>query len=390
MLRALELAEFGKGKVSPNPMVGCVIVHKDKITGEGWHRSFGSSHAEVNAINSVHDKSSLPNSTIYINLEPCAHIGKTPPCTDLIIEKKIKNIVLANLDPNPLVSGKGVEQLKAAGCIIQTGVLEDKGYELNKNYFTFHNKKRPFIILKWAETKDGFIARDPLHNTNFPMVAGVSTRDTGQVETPDSIVYRPGIRNATKDADRWISNKLSRMLVHKWRAEEDAIMIGTNTAKYDDPKLNIRHWSGKDPIRIVIDRNEKLAGSLNIFDEKQLTICYHSSSIIPASQDRQHIFYISIPDWKNLLKEILKDLYSRNIQSLLVEGGSKLLQSFIDRDLWDEIRLFKGNKTFGKGIRSPVFNTEYTEYGYETNLLDDWLMIYGKNKIDRPELSRIQ
>lgn len=371
MLRALELAEFGKGKVSPNPMVGCVIVHKDKITGEGWHRSFGSSHAEVNAINSVHDKSSLHESTIYINLEPCAHIGKTPPCTDLIIKKKIKNIVIANLDPNPLVSGKGVEQLKATGCMVQTDVLEDEGYELNKNYFTFHNKKRPFIILKWAETQDGFIAKYPLHYTN--------KKDK----------YKPGNSDPIKDADRWISNKLSRKLVHKWRAEEDAIMIGTNTAKYDDPKLNIRHWSGKDPVRIVIDRNQKLISSLNIFDEKQLTICYHSSSIIPATKDRQHKFYIRIHDWDDLLKEILKDLYNRNIQSLLVEGGSKLLQSFIDRGLWDEIRLFIGNKTFGKGVHAPVFVHEYTGYGSATNLLDDRL-IFFYNKTDRSELRKKQ
>ena len=340
MLRVLELAELGRGKVSPNPMVGCVIVHNDKIIGEGWHRNFGSPHAEVNAIDSVKDKSLLPQSTLYVNLEPCAHVGKTPPCADLIIKKNIKKVVIANLDPNPLVAGKGVEKLKTAGCKVQSGMLEDKGYNLNKRFFTFHNKQRPFIILKWAETQDGFIARFPL---------------------------RPLDKS---DKSKWISNELSRKLVHKWRAEEDAIMIGTNTAKYDDPKLNTRHWSGKDPVRIVIDRERKLSDDLNIFDNKHLTICYNAK----INDENRNLFFIKIHDWDDLLEEILKDLYNRNIQSLLVEGGGKLLQSFIDSNLWDEIRLFKASKIFGKGIPAPVFNAREES---ATSLLDDRLMIYA-------------
>ncbi|MEQ9412696.1 MAG: bifunctional diaminohydroxyphosphoribosylaminopyrimidine deaminase/5-amino-6-(5-phosphoribosylamino)uracil reductase RibD, partial [Cyclobacteriaceae bacterium] len=213
MLRAMELAKNGIGHVSPNPLVGCVIVYEGKIIGEGWHGKYGEAHAEVNAVNAVADKSILNGAAVYVNLEPCAHTGKTPPCADLLVKHKVKRVVIANVDPNPLVAGKGIAKLKDAGVEVLTGVLEEAGRELNKRFFTFLKHKRPFVILKWAQTSDGFIARE-----NF-----------------DS---------------KWISNEYSRKLVHKWRTEEDSILVGYNTALYDNPKLTARDWTGRNPVRI--------------------------------------------------------------------------------------------------------------------------------------------
>ena len=238
MRRALELAENGRGQVSPNPLVGCVIEHHGKIIGEGWHQKYGEAHAEVNAVNSVKDKSLLKEACVYVSLEPCAHFGKTPPCADLLVENQVKKVVICNTDPNPLVAGKGIVKLREAGIEVETGILEKEGLELNKRFFHYLEKKRPYIILKWAETADGFIARK-----NF-----------------DS---------------KWISNTLSRKLVHKWRTEEDAILVGTNTALYDNPQLNARDWTGNNPVRIVIDRHLKLPADLHLFDEQIPTICYN-------------------------------------------------------------------------------------------------------------------
>jgi diaminohydroxyphosphoribosylaminopyrimidine deaminase/5-amino-6-(5-phosphoribosylamino)uracil reductase len=216
MSRALELARLGFGKVSPNPMVGCIIVCEGKIIGEGFHQQYGGPHAEVNAIHSVKDKTLLKQSTVYVTLEPCAHYGKTPPCAKLLVEHLVKKVIISNVDPNPLVSGKGIEILRSAGIEVETGLLEQEGLELNKRFFKSIRENAPYIILKWAQTADGFIARDDFDS-------------------------------------KWISNKISRKLVHKWRSEEDAILVGKNTAKYDNPTLNVRDWVGKDPLRIVID-----------------------------------------------------------------------------------------------------------------------------------------
>ncbi len=311
MRRALDLAQNGQGSVSPNPMVGCVIVHEDKIIGEGWHQKYGEGHAEVNAVHSVGDKSLLNKSTVYVTLEPCAHHGKTPPCADLLVNHQVKKVVICNRDPFEKVNGKGIEKLRNAGIEVEAGVFEESGLELNKRFFTFHQKNRPYIILKWAQTADGFVARD-----NF-----------------DS---------------KWISNEQSRKLVHKWRAEEDAILVGTSTARYDDPSLTVRDWKGANPLRLFIDKNLKLDQNLKLFDQSTPTICYN----LHKSEKLKNLEYVQL-DKENLLQDILKDLYSRNIQSLFIEGGAKLLQSFIDQELWDEARVFTAEKTFGKGIASP-------------------------------------
>jgi diaminohydroxyphosphoribosylaminopyrimidine deaminase / 5-amino-6-(5-phosphoribosylamino)uracil reductase len=311
MQRAMELALNGRGHVSPNPLVGSVVVHDGKIIGEGFHKKYGGPHAEVEAVNAVSDKSLLKESTLYVNLEPCSHFGKTPPCADMIIREGLRSAVISNVDPNPLVAGQGVKKLLDAGIDVQTGVLEQRGSELNKRFFTSMVKQRPYIILKWAQTKDGFIARE-----NF-----------------DS---------------KWISNDLSRQLVHKWRTEEDAIMIGTQTAKIDNPQLNVRLWTGRDPVRVVIDRNLKLDSSLHLFNGLQNTLVYN----LIRDEERQNLIYRKIAD-ENFLNALIKDLHQLKIQSMIVEGGTSLLQSFIDLHLWDEAQIFTSDKIFEKGIQAP-------------------------------------
>ncbi|MDJ1469827.1 bifunctional diaminohydroxyphosphoribosylaminopyrimidine deaminase/5-amino-6-(5-phosphoribosylamino)uracil reductase RibD [Xanthocytophaga flava] len=316
MRRALELARLGQGSVSPNPMVGCVIVHNNRIIGEGWHQKYGSWHAEVNAIQSVKEKDLvlLPDSTVYVTLEPCAHFGKTPPCSDLLITKKVRRVVIANVDTNPLVGGKGIEKLKNAGIEVTTGILEEEGRWLNRRFFTFIEKNRPYIILKWAQTADRFIARSDYNS-------------------------------------RWISNDWSRRLVHKWRGEEPAIMVGTTTAQYDNPRLNVRDWTGEDPVRIVIDRHLRLSPSLHLFDQTQPTLCYN----LKKDEASDYIQYIKCVSESTFLAEMMADLHQRKIQSVIVEGGSKLLQELILSDLWDEVRVFTSDQTFGTGITAPVF-----------------------------------
>jgi len=314
MQRALELASLGRGRVSPNPMVGCVIVHQDRIIGEGWHQRYGDSHAEVNAVASVVDQSLLPESTAYVTLEPCSHFGKTPPCADLLIRHGLRRVVICNTDSNPLVSGNGINQLRQAGIEVSTGVLEREGRALNSRFFTFMEKKRPYIILKWAETADGFIAR-----SNY-----------------DS---------------KWISHPLSRKLVHQWRAEEDAIMVGTRTAQYDNPRLNVRDWSGKDPIRVVLDKQLQLDPALHLFDQSQPTFCFN----LMKGEEQGRIEYVLLEEGREVVSQILDHLYRRKVQSLIVEGGSVLLQSFIHQKLWDEIRLFKSRQALGEGIMAPQF-----------------------------------
>jgi diaminohydroxyphosphoribosylaminopyrimidine deaminase / 5-amino-6-(5-phosphoribosylamino)uracil reductase len=312
MERALELAKLGLGAVSPNPMVGCVIVHDGKIIGEGWHRKYGGPHAEVYAIEMVKDKSLLANSTVYVSLEPCSHYGKTPPCAELLVGHKVKRVVVCNKDINPLVSGKGIEIVRAAGIEVEENILSGKGEEVNKRFFTFFGKQRPYIILKWAQTADGFLARE-----NF-----------------DS---------------KWISNELSRKLVHKWRSEEDAVMVGANTASYDNPSLNVRDWSGRDPLRIVIDRTLRLPKNLNLFDGKQPTMVYN----LHEEKEEQNLLYVKLAK-DNFLNHLLHDLYYRKIQSVMIEGGSVILKEFIRKGLWDEGRVFVSGQRFGNGIEAPA------------------------------------
>ena len=329
MQRALQLARLGAGAVSPNPMVGCVIVHEGKIIGEGYHQKYGEAHAEVNAVNAVVDKSLLSKSTVYVTLEPCSHVGKTPPCADLLIKHQVKKVIVCNHDPNPLVAGKGIEKLRQAGIEVEVGLLEEEGWELNKRFFTYIEKKRPYIILKWAESADGFIAMK-----NFKAVQ--------------------------------ISNLLSRRFVHKMRSEEDAIMIGTNTAKYDNPTLNTRFWTGKNAVRVLIDKNLSLSKNSNIFDNSQKTICYN---LLEDEIIGNNIF-VKIPSNISIELFILEDLYQRKMQSIIIEGGTILLQSFIDLELWDEAIILRGKLVLKEGIIAPkIKGNEVLKENLGDNLL---------------------
>jgi diaminohydroxyphosphoribosylaminopyrimidine deaminase/5-amino-6-(5-phosphoribosylamino)uracil reductase len=335
MRRVLDLALLGTGHVSSNPMVGCVVVKDDRIIGEGYHEKFGFPHAEVNAIQSVKEKEMLEGATLYVNLEPCSHHGKTPPCTDLIIKHKIGKVVFANIDPNPLVAGQGFETLMANGIEVIQGVLEYEGRELNRRFFTFMEKHRPYIILKWAETADGFLAKENYES-------------------------------------KWISNQVSRRLVHKWRSEEDVILVGTNTALYDNPRLNVREWTGRNPVRVFIDKKLQIPVGAHLLDGSQTTICYNY-----IEQDvRNLVEYVKTDPVFEMTDQIVSDLYNRKYLSVMVEGGSKLLQSFIDQGLWDEIRIFKSPNEFGAGIASPVIRSK--AFSREM-ILDDELIVY-RNK----------
>ncbi|KJD35596.1 riboflavin biosynthesis protein RibD [Tamlana sedimentorum] len=302
--RCIEIAKNGLGTTRPNPMVGAVIVKDNKIIGEGFTSPYGGSHAEVNAINSVTDKNLLNEATIYVTLEPCSHYGKTPPCSDLIIHHNIPNVVIGCIDDNEKVAGKGIKKLMEAGCNVTVGVLEAECKSLHKRFFTFHNKKRPYIILKWAQTADGFIA--------------------------------PKTKNEQKPV--WITNTFSRQLVHKWRAEEQAILVGYNTVLADNPSLTTRDYLGQDPIRIVIDNNNSLPKNLNIFNAEAETISLQ----------------------ENTAKAICNELFNANINSVIIEGGSKTLQTFINEGLWDEARVFKGAVVFNEGIEAPKFKGKLT------------------------------
>jgi diaminohydroxyphosphoribosylaminopyrimidine deaminase/5-amino-6-(5-phosphoribosylamino)uracil reductase len=319
MQRCIELAQNGLGLVASNPLVGAVLVHDGKIIGEGFHKHFGEAHAEVIAIHNAiekHGEEILKQSTLYVSLEPCTHHGKTPPCCDLIIAKKIPEIIIGCKDSFEEVNGKGIERLKQAGCKVTTGVLEKKCRELNKRFFTFHEKKRPYVILKFAQSLDGFIAAE----------------------------------NQTKE-NRWLSNEYSRKLVHKWRSEEAAVLVGANTALKDNPQLNVRDWKGKNPTRILLDKNLSLPSHLHLFDKSISTIIFNEkkSEAVDANLE-----CIQIDFGKNLWNDLLKHLHQKNIQSLIIEGGAKTLQSVIDSNLWDEARIFTGNKWLGGGTKAPV------------------------------------
>ena len=316
--RCIELAQNGFGTTYPNPMVGSVIVYEDKIIGEGWHKKAGEPHAEVNAVRSVKDKSLLKKATIYVSLEPCSHFGKTPPCCDLIIANEIPNVVIGTVDPNEKVAGNGIKKLIAAGANVVVGVLEKECHELNKRFFTFHQKQRPYIILKWAESQDGFLA-------------------------PEKAI----------DQERkpvWITNTFSRQLVHKWRSEEQAILVGTQTVIDDNPKLNVRDWSGNNPVRIVLDQNNRISKESFVFDDSVKTIVFTKSGNNISTEDT---IYETIDFDNNMIQQILAVLYQNQIQSVIIEGGRQTLQSFIDLNLWDEARIFVGETSFEKGTKAP-------------------------------------
>jgi diaminohydroxyphosphoribosylaminopyrimidine deaminase/5-amino-6-(5-phosphoribosylamino)uracil reductase len=337
MHRALELAALGRGSVSPNPMVGCVIVYENQIIGEGWHRRFGDWHAEVNAINDTLQKGFgdlLPQSTVYVTLEPCSHFGKTPPCADLLVEKRVKHVVICNDDPNPLVAGKGIQKLQEAGIEVTTGVLAEEGRQLNTRFFTFFEQKRPYIILKWAETADGFIADEHKHPLS-------------------------------------ISCLRSRIVSHQWRSEEDAILVGTNTAQNDNPQLNARLWEGRNPVRIVLDRTLRLSHDLYLFDNTQKTFCYNAF----RNEENGQTSFIQIDFEDNFLQHLRQNLHQRKIQSLLVEGGTVIHQTFLNEGIFDEIRIFKSPNAIGKGTAAPLLPTG-VRLVHQEKVGDDWLSWY--------------
>jgi diaminohydroxyphosphoribosylaminopyrimidine deaminase/5-amino-6-(5-phosphoribosylamino)uracil reductase len=313
MSRCIQLAKIAAGDVAPNPMVGAVLVYENKIIGEGYHQKFGEAHAEVNCINSVlpEHKSLIEKSTIYVSLEPCAHHGKTPPCSDLIIKNKIKKVVVGCKDIYKEVAGKGIGKLQNAGVEVVTGVLENQCKDLNKRFFTFHQQNRPYIILKWAQSANGKIG--------------------------------------SEDQRILISNHYTDRIVHKWRSEEAAILVGTNTALKDDPSLTTRLWKGKNPVRIVIDKELELPPTLRVFNEDADTLIFN---FFKNSSDR-NLNYIKVSN-ENFLEEMLHRLYQNNIQSLFVEGGTKTLQSFIDTGFWDEARVITNKEMIiEKGILAP-------------------------------------
>ncbi|WP_136481461.1 bifunctional diaminohydroxyphosphoribosylaminopyrimidine deaminase/5-amino-6-(5-phosphoribosylamino)uracil reductase RibD [Cognatitamlana onchidii] len=321
MQRCIEIAKNGFGKTYPNPSVGCVIVNNGKIIGEGYTSAYGGNHAEVNAIRSVTDKNQLKTATLYVTLEPCSHYGKTPPCSDLIIKHKIPKVVIGCVDDHEKVAGKGIKKLEDSGVEVLVGVLDKACKKHHKRFFTFHNKKRPYIILKWAETADGLIAP----------------------------------KSKTENKPIWITNIYSRQLVHKWRTEEHAILVGTNTVIQDNPSLTARDWVGKNPIRVVIDKKPKLAKSYNIFDNQAPTV---------------HITELKNPIDANKICDIMFD---NQITSVIIEGGSKTLQSFIDANLWDEARVFVGQTKFGSGVQGPSLKGNLIDQNY---ILKDTLNLY--------------
>ncbi|MDP4203622.1 MAG: bifunctional diaminohydroxyphosphoribosylaminopyrimidine deaminase/5-amino-6-(5-phosphoribosylamino)uracil reductase RibD [Bacteroidota bacterium] len=327
MRRCFQLAANGLGAVAPNPMVGAVIVCEGKIIGEGYHRIYGEAHAEVNAIASVDNKELLHHSTMYVNLEPCSHFGKTPPCSDLIIEMGIPRVVIANIDPNPKVAGRGVQKMRKAGIDVTTGFLEEEGIWLNRRFFTFQTKHRPYVQLKWAQSADGFLDRPRENNCDVPPVQ--------------------------------ISSKFTKMLVHKARTEESAIMVGTNTAIKDNPKLTARRWEGNNPVRVVVDRQLRIPAHYNLFDQTIPTLVYTEQK----SSHKPNLSFIHINFAENPIQQIMDDLYKRNILSIIVEGGQLLLNAFITAGIWDEAKIETAPLWLGDGVKAPqldgsVVNTE--------------------------------
>ena len=330
----MQIANNGIGTTRPNPSVGAVIVYQNKIIGEGFTSPHGENHAEVNAINAVENKSLLKEATIFVTLEPCSHFGKTPPCADLIVKHQLKQVIIGCLDSNSLVAGKGVSHLENAGINVIVGVLETECRMHHKRFFKVQENKRPYIILKWAETKDGFVA--------------------------------PIAKNEIKPI--FISNTYSQQLVHKLRSAEHAILVGTKTVLADNPKLNIRSWSGENPIRVVLDNTLRIPKNSNILDGSTKTI------IITSAKDKnivssKNLIFEEIDFSKNIAKQVCEVLSKYQIQSLIVEGGTQTLQTFIDEKLWDEAMVFVGNTSFVKGVKSPIITKEFKEEFIESDVL---------------------
>ena len=336
MQRCLMLAKKGLGYTYPNPLVGCVVVHEGRVIAEGWHKKAGRNHAEREAILKVKDPSLLHNSSLYVNLEPCDHYGKTPPCTDLILEMKIPRVIIGCLDQNKKVLGKGLKKLQEAGCKVKIGVLESECQKLNRRFFSFHQKKRPYIILKWAESVDGFIAPKKSHQ------------------------------------GYWLTNPLSKQRVHQWRSQEQAIMIGAKTALNDNPKLNTRLWKGNNPVAVVIDPQQRLSrskGGFNLKNKKFLTII-----------DQE----IRMENNPITAQKISDQLYDEKLQSVIIEGGAKTLQHFIDADLWDEARIFVTKTKLKSGLKGPKIKRDLI---YSTSKIkeDTLITLYKDSMISKSD-----
>ena len=332
--RCFELALKGQGNVAPNPMVGCVIVNdSSEIISEGFHQQYGGPHAEVNAIKALPPGTDLSSCTVYVSLEPCAHYGKTPPCAELLVSSGVQRVVIANLDPHEKVAGKGVAILEAAGIDVISGVLEHEGAHLNRAFFTFHQKKRPYIALKWAQSLDGYV----------------------------------DIRRGPNDKGiHWITTPECKQLTHSWRAELQAILVGTGTALIDNPSLTVRESAGSNPLRLLIDRNLKISSDANVFKADANTVVYNSIK----EGHEEHIEYVQLP-FEQLRDEILDDLYERNVISLMIEGGAKTLQNFINANLWDEARILEGPRYFGTaGLRVTPPQGRLSEHYF-----------YGENRV---------
>lgn len=371
MDRCIQLAKLAAGNVAPNPMVGAVLVYEDRIIGEGYHKKYGEAHAEVNCINSVckEDEGLITSSTLYVSLEPCAHYGKMPPCADFIIKNKILRVVIGCRDPFSKVNGKGIEKLQQAKVNVTVGVLENECRELNKRFFTFHTKQRPFIILKWAQTANGKIA----------------------LSSPASLHSKESLKQINNENSSHkrlvITNNLTNRIVHKWRSEEAAILVGTNTALIDNPQLNNRLWHGNNPIRLVIDLDLKLPLQLNLFDGKQTTLVFNRKqqsdelntaiSITELLLCKSVLFY-QLKKSISTIKQITDACYKFNIQSIVIEGGAKLLQSFINEELWDEARIITNNSMYiSNGLQAPgLKNFKHVRH---ENLLTDTINYFVKD-----------
>ena len=341
MSRCIQIATNGLGTTYPNPFVGSVIVHNNKIIGEGFTSEYGGPHAEVNAINSVKNPELLKESTLYVTLEPCSHHGKTPPCADLIIKKEIPRVVIGTLDPFSKVNGQGYLRLLKNGVDVTLNILENECLELNKRFLTFHQKKRPYIILKWAQTEDGYMGRD--------------------------------------DIQKWITNQYSKQLVHKWRTEEEAILVGKNTALIDNPQLNSRLWNGKNPLRIAIDKNLAIPRSFHLFDQSQPTVIFNSLEDF----EEENLILKKIDFSEKIVSQVIDYLYQKNIQSLIIEGGSDTIQYFIETNLWDEARILSSDTIWNEGILAPrIKGTRIGKYRF----LNDELNIF-ENRIQIEEES---
>lgn len=341
--RCFELAQLAKGYVTPNPLVGAILVHNGRIIGEGYHKKYGQAHAEIDCLNSVQeeDKQHVPESTMYVSLEPCAHHGKTPPCANRLVQEKVKKVVICNKDPFDQVAGRGIDILQANGVKVTQDILQETGRWVNRRFFCYHELKRPYIILKWAQTQDGFIA--PANKERFG-----------------------------------ISNKNSQQLVHKWRTEEDAIIVGYNTAMNDNPQLTARLWKGNQPLRIAIDRKLSLPTGHHLFDSTTPTWILNDQK----EEKKKSLNYVQVDFEDNIITQLLTLLYNAGKQSLIVEGGAVLLQHFIQMGLWDETRVLTGNKKLLDGIAAPTLSNAAPVL--TTAIVDDTLDLYTNPKTKYP------